>query len=131
MQLDDGPLEEQEIAFILQQVLRALVYVHAQQRVHRDIKAANVLLSVAGAVKISDFGVSGQMTGKMLPCICTGLRCEHRSAVDDYKGRGSPAYAVLLSLFALRAICKLFVLTLHQMAADVIVVSLKALTAGC
>ncbi len=63
MQLDDGPLEEQEIAFILQQVLRALVYVHAQHRVHRDIKAANVLLSVAGAVKVSDFGVSGQMTG--------------------------------------------------------------------
>lgn len=66
MQLDEGTLEEPEIAYILQQVLRALAYVHAQQRVHRDVKAANVLLSVAGAVKISDFGVSGQMTGASL-----------------------------------------------------------------
>lgn len=66
MQLDEGSLEEPEIAYILQQVLRALAYVHAQQRVHRDVKAANVLLSVAGAVKISDFGVSGQMTGASL-----------------------------------------------------------------
>lgn len=63
MQLDNGPLQECEIAHVVQQVLRALAYVHAQQRVHRDVKAANVLLSVAGAVKISDFGVSGQMTG--------------------------------------------------------------------
>ncbi|CAL5224972.1 g7746 [Coccomyxa viridis] len=63
--LDEGNLEEPEIAYILQQVLRALAYVHAQQRVHRDVKAANMLLSVAGAVKISDFGVSGQMTGTL------------------------------------------------------------------
>ncbi len=58
-----GRWSEQEIAYVLQQVLRALSYVHAQQRVHRDVKAANVLLSATGAVKVSDFGVSGQMTG--------------------------------------------------------------------
>ena len=62
-QLDERPLAEPAIAYVLQQVLRALAYLHGQQRVHRDIKAANVLLSTAGAVKISDFGVSGQLTG--------------------------------------------------------------------
>ncbi len=63
LQLDERPLEEPEIAHVLRQVLRALVYLHGEHRVHRDIKAANVLLSAEGAVKISDFGVSGQLTG--------------------------------------------------------------------
>lgn len=73
MQLDEGPLEEPEIAYVLQQVLRALAYVHAQQRVHRDVKAANVLLSAAGAVKMSDFGVAGQMTGAFCTTSCAAL----------------------------------------------------------
>ena len=73
VQLDEGPLEELEIAYILQQVLRALAYVHAQQRVHRDVKAANVLLSAAGAVKMSDFGVAGQMTGASCFTFCAAL----------------------------------------------------------
>ncbi|EIE22150.1 Pkinase-domain-containing protein [Coccomyxa subellipsoidea C-169] len=63
--LDERPLEEPEIAHVLRQVLRALVYLHGEHRVHRDIKAANVLLSAEGAVKISDFGVSGQLTGTL------------------------------------------------------------------
>lgn len=66
LQLDEHPLGEPEIAHILRQVLKALVYLHGEHRVHRDIKAANVLLSAEGAVKISDFGVSGQLTGGFL-----------------------------------------------------------------
>ncbi len=65
-QLDERPLGEPEIAHVLRQVLKALVYLHGEHRVHRDIKAANVLLSAEGAVKISDFGVSGQLTGSLL-----------------------------------------------------------------
>ncbi|KAF6259636.1 kinase-like domain-containing protein [Scenedesmus sp. NREL 46B-D3] len=59
------PLDEGCISFILARVLGALVYLHGAGRLHRDIKAANILLSGDGAVKMSDFGVSGQLSGTL------------------------------------------------------------------
>jgi len=66
-QLEDGPLDEDCIAAVLRDVLSALVYLHAEKKIHRDLKASNVLLSATGAVKVSC---------AFLPCCdsWTGLR---------------------------------------------------------
>ena len=56
-----GPLAVAEAVRIGVQILEGLRALHARNIVHRDVKPGNVLLTAAGGVKLSDFGLARQL----------------------------------------------------------------------
>lgn len=55
--LDEGPLKIDVAMRIARRLLEGLSVAHAEGLVHRDLKAANIMLTVEDEVKILDFGL--------------------------------------------------------------------------
>ncbi|MDB6140639.1 MAG: prkC 34 [Verrucomicrobiaceae bacterium] len=56
--LAQGPIEVPLALQIMTEVCAALQYAHEQGFVHRDVKPGNVLINLAGRVKVADFGLA-------------------------------------------------------------------------
>jgi len=65
MRLRNKTLSEDEIACICRDTLKGLEYLHLRRKIHRDVKAGNILLNTEGHAKLADFGVAGQLTDTM------------------------------------------------------------------
>eukprot|EP00301_Raphidiophrys_heterophryoidea_P004433 c11925_g3_i1.p1 GENE.c11925_g3_i1~~c11925_g3_i1.p1 ORF type:complete len:738 (-),score=189.42 c11925_g3_i1:187-2400(-) len=60
-----GTFDEDCIREVCRGVLHGLEYLHSGNKLHRDIKAGNILLDPQGHVKLADFGVSAQLKHEM------------------------------------------------------------------
>ncbi|KAF9229542.1 kinase-like protein, partial [Gyrodon lividus] len=56
-----GGMEEEVVKCILKQALQGLNYLHTNGFIHRDIKAANLLIDDDGTVLVGDLGVSAPL----------------------------------------------------------------------
>lgn len=59
--MKSGRIEEKYIVVIIREVLAALTYIHKSDIIHRDVKAANILVTNDGRVQLCDFGVAAQL----------------------------------------------------------------------
>ncbi|KAL9932585.1 hypothetical protein V8E36_008702 [Tilletia maclaganii] len=56
-----GPIAERHASIIVRETLVALAYLHRSGIIHRDIKAANILLTNSGRILLCDFGVAASL----------------------------------------------------------------------
>lgn len=64
--LKAGVFEDKYIAIVFRELLIALQTVHKMGLIHRDLKAANVLITNEGNVQLCDFGVATQLSANAL-----------------------------------------------------------------
>src|SRR5947209_4752364 len=95
-----GPLPEAEALAIGAEIAAALDAAHARGIVHRDITPHNVLLSAAGRIKVTDFGIAHAIGTPHLTTADTVLGTAHYLSPEQVLHQPVDGRADLYSLGA-------------------------------
>lgn len=88
--LGKGRISIQTAIGYIRQILRALEYAHKQGVVHRDVTPGNVIITAAGEVKLTDFGVSKTFSDPLLTTCGEILGALPYMAPEQVKGLTHP-----------------------------------------
>jgi len=98
--LDDGPpLDLRAALELVRQAAEGLDFAHRQGIVHRDIKPSNLMLTPAGQLKITDFGIA-KMVGQKTELTMTGsvVGSPHYLSPEQIRGEELDGRSDLFSL---------------------------------
>lgn len=57
-------MKEEHLAYVSREVLNALVYMHSNRHMHRDLKGSNIVLDLDGSVRLTDMGTAVDLSGE-------------------------------------------------------------------
>eukprot|EP00755_Sulcionema_specki_P029055 Sspe_Gene.91314::Locus_62772_Transcript_1_1_Confidence_1.000_Length_573::g.91314::m.91314/K20880/NEK11; NIMA (never in mitosis gene a)-related kinase 11 len=66
------PFTQEQMTFLIFQLLVAIRYTHSAEVMHRDLKPGNVFLTQNFGVKLGDFGISKMMSNQSMACTMVG-----------------------------------------------------------
>jgi len=95
-----------DVARVGAAVAGALAAVHSQGLVHRDVKPANILISTAGDVKLSDFGIARELAAARLTAAADVIGTAAYLSPEQAKGAevGPPTDVYALGLVLLESL---------------------------
>jgi serine/threonine-protein kinase len=101
-----GPMSQQRVIEVMADVCAALDFSHRHNIIHRDVKPANIMINLAGAVKVMDFGIAralgeGQNVTQTAAVIGTAQYLSPEQARGEAVDARSDVYAAGCVLFEL------------------------------
>lgn len=94
----EGPLPVEVCVRIALEIAEALEHAHQNNIVHCDIKPHNILLTKAGRVKVTDFGIARAVTSATMTQTGTILGSVHYFSPEQAKGTAIDAKSDIYSL---------------------------------
>lgn len=88
---------------IFRQIISALEYCHAKGFAHRDLKPSNILIHSLPDIRVSDFGVSGTISGSgLMSTICGTIYYSAPECMDgQYNGPAADMWSCGIVLYSM------------------------------
>lgn len=100
---ENAPLSNKLVLTVALHIAEALSHAHKQGIIHRDIKPQNILVSVDGTVKVTDFGIARAAAGNTLSTTANALGSVHYFSPEQARGgyidEKSDIYSLGISMF--------------------------------